>query len=430
MFLLIPFYSYNKTIDLKIECLSNIMKDFKKIMLDNGIGLYYSRRNFNLIYGEHEINFGSAVEPANRRGLAHCLEHLTFKGSKSFPSNRRINKAAAKIGLNLNASTSFTYINYPIEVLSDSFPTAVEINADMMYKPILTNKSLEEEKAIILHELKNAQDGLPFQRGLLFNKLFFSNTPAETLVIGREEDIRKISLGDAINFHSKYCTPANADFYMIGGFNDRILKKTIKILERYPGGVPQTEFKLVLPKLSGNERVCKELPNINYAYVDIVFRTPRWIDEEQRVLPIIRNLLGGTGSKSLYQEIREEKKLAYEVGASLFNDSHFGNMDLHFSCQHEKIDDCISLSLNLIKKFNPSESDIEEAKMDIRTGLARKRDSPHQLFNMFISEEKDGVRYEDYEKQVMKTTKKDILDARNRYLQGYHQIAILRPKMN
>ena len=114
------------------------MEEKRKITLDNGIELFYCKvPDKKYVAGALDLGSGSALEPYDKRGIAHFTEHMTFHGSRSYPSFRLQQAKATALGFGLNANTNPFRISYPFNVTRENVPAAFDLLVDLMFHPII-----------------------------------------------------------------------------------------------------------------------------------------------------------------------------------------------------------------------------------------------------------------------------------------------------
>ena len=128
-------------------------------VLENGLKvLMISDPEFNNSAAALEVNVGSLMDPKNRQGLAHFLEHMLFMGTEKYPDVEDFEKFLKKNGGNSNAYTSEDSTNYFFEIQHESFEGALDRFSQFFISPLFSNKYINrEKKAVHSEHQKNLQ---------------------------------------------------------------------------------------------------------------------------------------------------------------------------------------------------------------------------------------------------------------------------------
>jgi len=381
-----------------------------------------------MVYGDIRVNSGAFVEPVDRRGLAHLLEHMTFESEKDDLGLSKLSVAAANLGLKLNASTSYFETKFPVSVLNSNFVDALKLVSGIVFHPKYNTKTLAKEKEIVSHEFRGCFDNLKGNRGKLFNETFFRGTPCQEMVMGKEKDLEGISLEDITSYHKQNFVANNSDFYIIGGYDNKTFRNTIKILGKMPSGKKVDEPKLILPALVGNERFEREFQGISQVYVDVLFRVPLLGEPGNDSLYVINKILNGQGKSSLWHKIRDKMHAAYSVYSYLHSDFRCAYLGASVSTTPKNLEGCIDNVIQTLKEFNPSDEEMTQAMTGIRTANAKDNDDPNNLISEFMQKQKYGFDAPAHMRRVLSTSKRDIGKVVEKTFANWHyQIAVLKP---
>ncbi len=159
---------------------------------------------------------GSADEPVGKSGIAHFLEHLMFKGTKTVPAGE-FSRKVAEIGGQENAFTSVDYTAYYQKIAPEALEMVMGYEADRMHNLILNEAVIEPEKKVILEERRSRIDSEP--RSILNETVeatLFKHHPYGTPVIGWQNEMLGLTKDDAIAFYDKFYSPNNAILVVAG----------------------------------------------------------------------------------------------------------------------------------------------------------------------------------------------------------------------
>ena len=182
---------------------------------------------------------GSRNEVNGVTGATHILEHMMFKGSKSFPRSNNMDYSSQmeRIGARSNATTSYDRTNYYATLPKNQVALAIELEADRLRGLQLKKSDLDSEMVVVKNEYELRENN-PYET--LFKKIFetaFEVHPYHHPIIGWESDIEAITVEKLKVFYNTYYWPNNAVLSVIGGF-DRA--STLKAIKEYFGPIPRS----------------------------------------------------------------------------------------------------------------------------------------------------------------------------------------------
>src|SRR5262245_16738829 len=135
---------------------------------------------------------GSRHESDERSGIAHFVEHMLFKGTKT-RSAEDIAQAIDSIGGQLDAFTAKEYASYYIKVLDEHLPLAVELLSDIVMNPAFAEEEIGREKKVILEEIKMVEDTPDDLVHDLFTQHFWEGHPLGRPILGSRETVEALS---------------------------------------------------------------------------------------------------------------------------------------------------------------------------------------------------------------------------------------------
>ena len=253
---------------------------------------------------------GSRSEPEHLNGLAHVVEHMVFKGAGA-RDTRQIAEAIEDVGGIINAWTARDQTVFYGRTLGKDAPLLAELIADFLRAPHLHEEHLEREKLVILSELGEVVDS---PDDLVHDHLFeasFDNQPLGRSVLGREETLRAITADDCRAWLRDELVPSRLIFSASGKVDpDAVLKLAERLfgdMENWPGvPIGQAEFT------GGVRNDRREFEQAHWC-----LGLPGFAASDPRLpaLSIFVQAIGGGMSSRLFQELREDRGLAYSVSA-------------------------------------------------------------------------------------------------------------------
>ena len=262
---------------------------------------------------------GAMDEPPGKSGLAHYLEHLMFKGTKTLKPGE-FSAIVARNGGQENAFTSQDYTGYYQSVAVDRLELMMKIEADRMTNLVLTDEIIEPERQVVIEERRSRTDNEP--SAMLreqVNTALFQNYPYRIPIIGWQHEIEGLTRDDLLSFYRTWYAPNNAVLVISG---DVTVDMVRPLAEKYYGVIPARP----LP-----ERVAWQEPPLNadrtvqmkHARV----RQPAWsrrfiapgvqygAAEYADALQVLGEILSGGATSRLYRTLVVEEKVAVEAGA-------------------------------------------------------------------------------------------------------------------
>ena len=199
---------------------------------------------------------GAIDEPAGNSGIAHFLEHLLFKGTKTL-KNGEFSKIVAANGGRENAFTSWDYTGYYQFVAKDRLARMMEIEADRMANLVLSKGDVVQERRVILEERRSRIDARP--SSILWEqarRALYLNHRYGRPIIGWMHEMERLSRQDALNFYKRYYGPNNAVLVVAGDVDPDEVRR---LAEKYYGAVPRAKLpprrKLLDPPQRAERRV-------------------------------------------------------------------------------------------------------------------------------------------------------------------------------
>lgn len=269
------------------------------------------------------VNVGSADEPIECAGMAHFIEHLLFKGTAR-RSARQLAEAIEDVGGQINAYTAKEYSCFYAKVRRSDLAVAVDVLGDMLTNSLLSEDELERERGVVLDEIRLAEDDPGDLVHDLFAETCWPDVPLGRPVIGRRESVRNMRREDIIDFYrARYGRPEALMVVAAGGVDHDGLVALVNEHFRFANdsGSAQSDDRQRMDSSSAPTAAPIAFAG-RFAYrarateqVHICLGCPGLAVDDQDVyaLEVANVLIGGGASSRLFQEVREERGLAYDV---------------------------------------------------------------------------------------------------------------------
>ena len=329
-------------------------KTFEQATLSCGLRVIYEHKPSAVLYCGYVVCAGTRHEDVADSGMAHFIEHVTFKGTE----RRRachITNGLERVGGDLNAYTTKQETVYYATVLKKDFARAADLLTDIVFHSVYPQGEIDKEVEVICDEIDSYKDSpseLIFDE---FEAMMFEGQPLGRDILGNAERLRQYTMVDALRFARNYYRPTNAAFYVYG---DVPFAQVVRVLERL---LPVADFvqrpAFVAPPIATpcaknirNERVVEK--GTHQAHVLVGGPTFAGTDSRRFALVLLNNMLGGPGMNSrLNISLRERAGLVYSVDSYLNTYPDAGFWNVYFGCDVHDVKRCRKLLERELCKF-------------------------------------------------------------------------------
>ncbi|MGE9752075.1 M16 family metallopeptidase [Bacillus inaquosorum] len=313
------------------------------------------------------IGTGSRHETPEINGISHFLEHMFFKGT-STRSAREIAESFDRIGGQVNAFTSKEYTCYYAKVLDEHANYALDVLADMFFHSTFDENELKKEKNVVYEEIKMYEDAPDDIVHDLLSKATYGNHSLGYPILGTEETLASFN-GDSLRqYMHDYYTPDRVVISVAGNISDSFIKDVEKWFGSYEAkgkatGLEKPEFyteKLTRKKETEQAHLCLGFKGLEVGH------------ERIYDLIVLNNVLGGSMSSRLFQDVREDKGLAYSVYSyhSSYEDSGmltiYGGTGVN---QLQQLSETIQETLATLKRDGITSKELENSKEQMKGSL-------------------------------------------------------------
>ena len=311
---------------------------------------------------------GSREEEARNNGISHVIEHMLFKGTQR-RSALQIAQELDFVGGQLNAFTDKEFTCYFAKVLSEHLPVAVDVLSDMCMNSVFDPEELEREKNVVLEEIKRYEDAPDELVHDLFVQNLFIDHPLGRPVIGNPETVSGVKREDILDYLGSWYQPNRAFVVCAGNVShDDVVGLFGKTLGSQAGHSP--DVARMAP--NGVEREARYERTTEQAHFCIGTRGPSQFDEDKYPLAVLDAAMGGGMSSRLFQEVREKRGLAYNVGSYPHSYAEAGFYAIYAGTSPETLDEVLDLCRVEAAKVRAEglhEEEFQRAKNQIKGGL-------------------------------------------------------------
>jgi predicted Zn-dependent peptidase len=253
---------------------------------------------------------GSRAEAADQAGVAHFMEHLTFKGTRAFPTTQAVSQAIEGLGGVCNAATDRESTVYWSRLPVRHAERAFEMLAELIVRPQLRDGDIEREREIVIEEIRSYRDDPGQFVFNVFDEAFFGDTALGREIAGDERSVASLDGPNVRSFWSAAYRPANVVVAVAGDIGHaQAVDLTAATFGTGNGPtltfapappVPHERLR-VMVRPGAQAHLCLGLPGLRRDHPD------------QWTLELLNTILGEGSSSRLFQSVREEAGLAYDV---------------------------------------------------------------------------------------------------------------------
>ena len=315
------------------------------------------------------VGAGSRNEKPEENGIAHFIEHMLFKGTAK-RSAFDIAKEMDCLGANMNAYTSKTNTVFYVSGLSKHIEKYMEILSDMLFNSLFKDEDIEKERGVVLEEIKMYDDDGESVASDLLNEKYFEGDPLSRPILGTPETVKSFNAEMIRDFMNRYYYPQNIFIVYVGPTTSPFIYDMI-----------QTYFASEFKK-RGYCNDYKELPEFKipetksvlvtkfdkpFEQANIQIRFPAFsvADKRSESMGAVVSALGGGMSSRLFQKIREEQGLVYEIYASGTSIRGAGYVDIGLATAPELVPKAIESVREVIEdtaKYGFTQEEFEKVK--------------------------------------------------------------------
>jgi predicted Zn-dependent peptidase len=311
---------------------------------------------------------GSRHEPPDRCGIAHFLEHMLFKGTRT-RSAEDIAQAIDSIGGQLDAFTAKEYSSYYIKVLDEHLPLALDILSDIVMNPAFHPGDIEREKKVVLEELKMVEDTPDDLVHELFTQHFWEGHALGRPILGSRESVEALTRESLEAYFRGAYTASNAIVAVAGNVEHNRVRDAIVNAFR---ALPANGERVVDEEPTVVPQVILRSKDLEQSHLCLGAGSYPQHHEDRYASYVLNTFLGGSMSSRLFQNVREKRGLAYSVFSSLSAYRDAGSLTVYAGCANEAVGEVIDLivaELRGMKAVPPPESEVRRAKDHLKGSL-------------------------------------------------------------
>ena len=358
--------------------------------LPNGISvLIYRDDHAETVCGLVGVGVGSNHEKGDEYGLAHFFEHMCFKGTTTYPSQKDLLTYVDSLGVMTNAFTSHEYTAYYAHGLADRCDDIMQVTADIFLNSLFVEGEVEKEKGVVLEEIAMYEDD-PKEKGYESVALsLFTDTPSGHPIIGTTDSVRSFTRERFTSFFGRHYVTGNTVISLAGNVDEQVVLDRLRSLyESAPSGdVVADEYeKPTRPSMTHRSIVREDMEQMR---VTIGGYAPSVRDDDRYASMLFSVLFGGSMSSRLFLRVREDMGACYDIAAGDDPQAHTGMHAVLTGVPPSRVDEVVAAIADECASIrtNPvSPEELQRAKDQVSGRLAIARESTQRrAVQQFIS---------------------------------------------
>lgn len=307
----------------------------EKIILHNGLTFIYEYRQGDLTSFSIGFEAGAFMEDEENIGAAHLLEHMLFKGTTS-KSEDEINSILDELFVFNNAMTNYPYAIYYGTTLKEDFEKGFRLYSDIILNPMMSGDGFITERDVVIQESKEWKEDFEqlLEDEMLFNG--YDTKRIKDIIIGDEKNIRNLTMKDLNKFYKEYYVANNCVISVVTSMD---YNEVFKIIFDIWGKAPVNE-KLKVKELKETMNCGiyeKEIEGFLGAKILYGFDISSLSIDELKDLYVFNGYFGEGVSSKLYDKIRTENGLSYDVYGKIKYEKNIGLYTIYAGCKKSEI---------------------------------------------------------------------------------------------
>jgi predicted Zn-dependent peptidase len=324
---------------------------------------------------------GSRLETPEQAGVAHFMEHITFKGTKRFPSTRAISEAIEGVGGSFNAATDRESTVYWVRVPRREATRAMDVLGELIVRPNLDETEIDGERAVIVEEIRSYLDDPAEAAQILFQQAMFGTGELGREICGDEDGIRSLPSDTIRDFWRTAYRPANTVIAVAGDIGHaEATELAAAAFGTGNGVVPGYRPAPVLP--AGERSILNAKRDTTQAQLIVGVPALERDHPDAWILAVLNAVLGDGMSSRLFLSVREAQGLAYDVSSGLVDYADAGSIEVSAGVDPERLPaalDAVLVELARLRDELVPEDELAKTKAYLSGGLELRMDETRHL---------------------------------------------------
>jgi predicted Zn-dependent peptidase len=323
---------------------------------------------------------GSRLETPEQAGVAHFMEHITFKGTAAYPTTRAISEAIEGVGGSFNAATERESTVYWVRVPAREAARAAHVIGELIVRPRLEDAEIDHERAVIVEEIRSYLDDPSEYAQILIQQAMYGNGELGREICGDEDGIRHLPESTIREFWAATYRPSNVVVAIAGDLDhDAALDLVAPAFGTGNGVAPRYG---PAPELPAGERYLLAHRDTTQAHLCLAVPAFRRDHPDSWVLGVLNGVLGEGMSSRLFLSVREDLGLAYDVGSGLSEYADAGSLGIYAGVDPDKLEPALSAVLAELGRLRDEDvpaHELEKVKAYLSGGLELRMDDTRHV---------------------------------------------------
>ena len=326
------------------------------------------------------VQAGSRMELPGQAGMAHFLEHLTFKGTAAFPSTRALSEAVEGVGGSFNAATDREATIYWVRVPRRETARAMTVLGELICRPALDPAEIDREREVIVEEIRGYLDDPAEMAQILFQQAMFGSGALGREICGEESDVRGLPADGIRAFWSATYRPANAVVSLAGDVpHTEAVALADAAFGRGNGVVHGFE---AAPALPAGERILTARRDTTQAQLAVGVPALHRDHPDAWALSVLNTILGDGMSSRLFLSLVDRDALAYDVSSGVVEYADAGALEVSAGVDPGRVGrtlDAILRELARLRDEPVTADELAKAKAYLAGGLELRMEETRHL---------------------------------------------------
>ena len=347
----------------------------QQVSLSNGIRLIHKHTSSPVAHLGITIDAGSRDEMREENGIAHFIEHSVFKGTQKRNSAKILTRIDG-VGGELNAFTTKEETAVFCTFLSNYYPRATELLADIVFNSVFPDKELEKEKSVVIEEINSYEDS-PME--LIFDEFenqVFGDTGLGRMILGTKESVNSFNSEKIRRFIDRNWTN---DLIVISTVGNIDFERWVRLTEKYFAGVKPKKTERKRSENYVYKPLYREMRRDTYqSHIMLGIPAYNYKSEKKVAFSLLNNIIGSSAMNSaLNMNIREKYGFTYLIESSFNAYSDNGIFQVYAGTEEKYIDKTIALIKQQLRRFADkklSPAALQRAKRQLKGQLSVQND--------------------------------------------------------
>lgn len=313
------------------------------------------------------VKAGSRDESPEENGITHFIEHMLFKGTET-RSAKKIAQEFDRIGGDINAYTSKEYTCYYAKILDHHAELAVEVLADMFFNSKMDAAEIEKERQVVLEEISMTEDMPDDDVQEQLWRVMYPHHSMGAPILGTVSTLKSFTREKIESFMAHHYTPENTVISVAGHITPQLIRKIEALFGSFQRSTTEKNYQLPIftPGYSFKNKDTEQ-GHLSFGFPGLSIE-----DKDLFNYTVLNNILGGSMSSRLFQEIREERGLAYSVYSYHSAYSDHGTLAIYGGTSNEQMDELqevIASSLEDFRHHGPSLEEVTDSKEQLKGNM-------------------------------------------------------------